>query len=445
MFRFLYLLFQFIILLIIASWAIRNSKLISFEFGDVIISTSSSVLIIGLLIIIIAALSFQRFIFFLKQSQQKFKFYQNKKVFQRGHESFVKGMTALVNKDFKKAIVEANNTKKFLKDESLALLLQSETLKIEKKFDQLNDVYEKMLKNQNMNTLGLRGLMEQNLRNQDYHHAFVYGEKLFNLNPRIDKLYNTLINIIGKTNNWQKLIYLNEESLKNRIINKNTYAENKSIAFYEIAKIKHKSLESESIELMEKAIRLKENFAPYINFYIELLLDSNKLEKAKKTLRKVWSVSPHPELKNQIKKLSIAMNISYAELIKYITNKNTNSYESIILLTESFIEDENWDKARSQITSLLEHKPSREVCLIMAKIEENDGGDPQKINAWVSRSNFGKLGKIWICQITGSQQKNWSSVSKEGYFNTLYWKYPKNISEIGSTGFEINPINYIQE
>ena len=53
-----------------------------------------------------------------------------------------------------------------------------------------------MIKNPDMNLLGLRGLMEQNLRAQDYHHAFVYGEKLFHLNPRIDKLYETLVNII---------------------------------------------------------------------------------------------------------------------------------------------------------------------------------------------------------------------------------------------------------
>ena len=41
------------------------------------------------------------------------------------------------------------------------------------------------------------GLMEQNLRAQDYHHAFIYGEQLFNLNPKIDRLYQTLVNIVG--------------------------------------------------------------------------------------------------------------------------------------------------------------------------------------------------------------------------------------------------------
>ena len=113
-------------------------------------------------------------------------------------------MVAIANKDFKKAIEETKKVNKYFKDESLSLLLKAQTLKIEKKFDDLNEVYEKMLKDNNTNSLGLRGLMELNLNAQDYHHAFIYGEKLFNINPKINKLYDTLMNVIGKTNNWQK-------------------------------------------------------------------------------------------------------------------------------------------------------------------------------------------------------------------------------------------------
>jgi len=68
--------------------------------------------------------------------------------------------------------------------------------------DDLYQVYETMLKNPNTYSLGLRGLMQQNLRSQDYHHAYIYAEKLFNDNPRIDKLYDTITNIISKTSNW---------------------------------------------------------------------------------------------------------------------------------------------------------------------------------------------------------------------------------------------------
>ena len=43
------------------------------------------------------------------------------------------------------------------------------------KYDQLNQVYEDMSKNLNTENLAYRGLMQQYLKAQDYHHAFIYG------------------------------------------------------------------------------------------------------------------------------------------------------------------------------------------------------------------------------------------------------------------------------
>ena len=441
--RYFFILFQFIILLIVASWAINKSQPVAFTFNDLIITTSTSILIIGLIIIILITLFFQRIIFFINQTTLKFKIRKERITYEKGYSSFLSGMVALANKDFTTAVTETKKVSKYFKDESLSLLLKSETLKIEKKYDKLNEVYEIMLKNTHTNLLGLRGLMEQNIRAQDFHHAFIYGEKLFNLNPKIDKLYHTLINIIGKTNNWQKLFQINDLALRFRIIDKNIYEENKSIALYEIAKIKRYDSKNEAIVLMEKALKLRTYFAPYVAYYIQLLIDNNKLLKAKNYLHKVWSKFSHPILKDEIKLLSKAMKISYYELVKSITVHSLNAFDSKILLTESLIENENWQEAKKQLSSLLEHKPKREVCLLMAKIEEGDSNDPQKINSWISRSNFGKLSKIWICRISNISQSEWSTVSKAGYFNSLDWKYPTNSINFSSSSLETKAIEYI--
>jgi len=302
-----------------------------------------------MLIIVFIALFLQKILFFFKQATLQYKIRRERAVYEKGYNSFLLGMVALANKDFTKAVLETKKVDKYFKDESLSLLLKSETLKLEKKFDELNNVYETMLKNPNTKLLGLRGLMEQNLRAQDFHHAFIYGEKLFNLNPRIDKLYDTLINIIGKTNNWQKLFQINDQALKLKIIDKNSYKENMSIALYEIAKIKRYNEENEAISLIEKALKYREYFSPYVVFYIQLLISSNKLSKAKNYLYKAWNKFSHPELKNEMKLLSQKLKISYYELAKFITDNSSNTFDSKILLTESLIEDQNWVKSKKRI------------------------------------------------------------------------------------------------
>ena len=81
----------------------------------------------------------------------------------------------------------------------------------------------------------------------------------------------------------------------------------------------------------------------------------------------------------------------------------------------------------------------------MSKIEEGETNDPQKVNAWISRSNFGELSKIWICNISNITQNEWTSVSKGGYFNTLEWKQPKRNSQLYSSEYQSNIIGFINK
>ena len=116
MIRYLFILFQFIFLLIIAGWAIKKSQSVSFTFNDIIITTSTSVLIIGLLIIILLTLFFQRVIFFVKQTALKYKIRKERITYEKGYNSFLLGMVALANKDFIKAVAETKKVTKYFKD-----------------------------------------------------------------------------------------------------------------------------------------------------------------------------------------------------------------------------------------------------------------------------------------------------------------------------------------
>ena len=118
------------------------------------------------------------------------------------------------------------------------------------------------------------------------------------------------------------------------------------------------------------------------------------------------------------------------ELASYITSSSLENNESKILLVESAIQEQKWEKARKDIRSLLDVEPSREVCLLMAKIEDGDSQDIQKVNSWTLRSERGESKDIWICSISNNSQNYWSAVSEGGYFNTLQWKKPKSLNII---------------
>ena len=430
MIKFFVTIIQVILVLFISSYIIQNSFIISFAIKDFIYSISSIYIFIFILILFVFIFFIQTFYFKTKFRFSKHKVdkkFQNK---EKGHEAFVDGMIAIANKDYKKAMIANKKITTYLdNNSSLSLLLKSEVFKVEKKYQDLSLVFEDMIKYKKTENLGYRGLMEQFLRSQDYHHAFIYGEKLFNNNPYIEKIYDTLVNIVVKTNNWQQLIIITEKAYSKKIIDKKLYKENKSIAFYEIAKIKQLSAINDASNYIQKSLKLRENFTPYATLYSQILIGEKKYLAAKKFLKKIWIYNSHPELKPSIIKLAEDSKEKILAVAQYIVGSNNNE-DSTKLLVEALILEKKWDEARDKLKTLLDVRPKKEVCLLMAKIEEGENNNFQKINSWKARSENGAENNIWICTMSNKQQNEWTSVSYGGYFNSLVWKQPNVLNQI---------------
>ena len=429
MLRFLIISLQLILLLSITIFLVSNSFNIFFDIGDLSYNFSSNLLVIAFVVLILTVVLINFIYFKTKFVFQKYSYVKKLTRTQKGYDFFVESMIALLNKDNKSATNSARKMKGILKeDTSLNLLLQSEILKIEKKFEELNDIYDLMIKNNKTKTLGYRGLMEQSLKQQDYHHAFIYGEKLFLLNPKIDKLYQTLLNVIAKTKNWNQLINITDRAYSNKIIKKEEANENKSIALYEIAKIKMKSDFKEAIKLIEKAISLKGNFSPYIKLYTQILFTNNNNFKALKVLKKYWNQTPNSLLRLSITEVLKENKINEIEFIQRLISKNQNNEESKKILIDFAIYFNNWSVARDNIKGLIGSNPSREICLFMSEIELGEFNDIQKSEGWKLRANNTGSDYYWVCKITNNPQKNWSALSDSGYFNSLEWIQPKMLS-----------------
>jgi len=429
MLKFLIISLQLILLLSITFFLVSNSFYISFDIGDLSYNFNSNLLLIAFVVLILIVVLINFIYFKTKFVFQKYSYVKKLTRTQKGYDFFVEAMIALLNKDNRSAINSARKMKGILReDTSLNLLLQSEILKIENKSDQLNDVYDLMIKNNKTKTLGYRGLMEQSLKQQDYHHAFIYGEKLFLLNPKIEKLYQTLLNIIAKTRNWNQLIIITERAYLNKIIKKEEAHENKSIALYEIAKIKMKSDFKEAIKLIEKAISLKGNFVPYIKLYIQILFATNHNSKALIVLKKYWNQNPSNLMRSSITEVLKENKINEIELIKHLISNNQNNEESKKLLIDFAIYFNNWSLARDNIKGLIGANPSREICFFMSEIELGEFNDIQKSEGWKLRANNSGSDYYWVCKFTNKPQKNWSTLSDSGHFNSLEWTEPKMLS-----------------
>ncbi len=426
MLKLIFFLFQLFVLIFLVTYLSSNAFDVIFDIKQLQYTFSSNLLLFSLIIFLLLVFFIQLFYFKSRYNIKKYFLSKKSKNLEKGYNFFSQAMIALANKDNKSAIKSRNNMKKYLSDESeLFLLLNSEILKIERKYEQLEIVHEKMINNTNTKTLGYKGLMEQNIKKQDYHHAFVYGEKLFELNPNIEKLYSTLVNIIGRTKNWNQLLYLTKTAYDKRIIDFDIFNMNTSIAYYEISKIKMYSDTKEALRLIKKAIKINKLFPPFIKLELDILLYSNQISQLKKLVRNYWSENQNSSLRNILSLFLKESKLGDMENIKYIIKNSTKEIESKKLLVDFAIYNSEWLTARENMSGLINNKPDREICEFMAMLELGEFNDKQKSDAWYLRAQNATLNEIWICKISNVTQTNWTSVSESGYFNSLEWKHPK--------------------
>ncbi len=430
MYRISIFVLQFLLLIIGLTFIFTNPFVVSLDIGNLKYSFSSNIFaVVFISFIFLLYLIF--YLFFRSRLSLGKYFLKNKyNKIEKGYLHFVDAMIAVANKDNKTALKSHKKMVSYLKDDpSLSLLLKSEVLKIEKKFPELNNVYEDMIKSKKTETLGYRGLMEQNLRNQDYHHAFLYGEKLFSINPNIEKLYDTLIFIAAKTKNWNQIILLSDKAFSNKIISKNDLNENKSIGFYEIAKIKFDSDIKDALKNILKAIELKKNFAPYIKLHLKTTVALNDKRNLKKLIKKYWSLNPNSLLRSIITKILNDNDLNDIKFINEIIKNNAREEESKKLLIYFAIKNLKWDIARENVIGMIGSNPSKDICYFMSDIELGENNDKQKSDAWIMRAENAKLENGWICRITNQSQEEWSSLSDSGNYNSLVWSSPMMIRQ----------------
>jgi len=430
MYRLSIFVLQLLLLIIALTLIFTNPFIISLDIKNLKYSFSSNLLAI-IFIIFIFLLYLVFYLFFRSRLALGQFLLKNKyKKIEKGYLYFVDAMIAVANKDNKTALKSHKKMTTFLKDDpSLSLLLKSEVLKIEKKFPELNNVYEDMINSKKTETLGYRGLMEQNLMNHDYHHAFLYGEKLFSLNPNIEKLYDTLIFIAAKTKNWNQLIVLSDKAFSHKLISKNDLNNNKSIGFYEIARIKYDSDIKEALKCILKAIELKKNFPPYINLHLEIIANLKDKKYLGKLIKKYWILNPDSSLRSTITKIINKYNLSDIKFVNDLIKNNANLEESKKLLIYFAIKNLSWDIARENIIGIIGANPSREVCYFMSDIELGENNDKQKSDAWVMRAENTSPDNAWVCRITNKSQEEWSSLSASGNYNSLVWSSPVMLSQ----------------
>src|SRR5690606_27180762 len=94
-----------------------------------------------------------------------------------------------------------------------------------------------------------------------------------------------------------------------------------------------------------------------------------------------------------------------------------------IVLARAAIDAYDWSTARNALAPFVGNSPTRQMCLLMAEIEEGQSGDQGKAREWLSRAVNAPADPAWATD--GITSDDWAPASRvTRRLHAFEWKVP---------------------
>ncbi|HEX4303495.1 MAG TPA: heme biosynthesis HemY N-terminal domain-containing protein [Rhizomicrobium sp.] len=348
----------------------------------------------------------------------------NARRMRRGNDSLSHGLLAVAAGDLHEARRHADRARGILGTHPLALLLQSQASQLDNDGIAQRHAYRAMLRHDTTEFLGLRGLFDLAVREDQPEQALQFAERAYELRPRVAWSANALFELRAARHDWTGARAVLEDSTKHKIFDAKTAGRHRAVLLAaEALDADRRGDPDAALPLAEGALALEPGLAPAAVLAARRLAASGKAWRAQGVVEACWALSPHPDLAavyaaikpDEVYEQRAARLVGLAHL-------NREHFESRVLEAEEAVLAKNWNEARRLLAPLTQDAPSARVCALMAEIEEGENGDASAAHAWLARAARAARDAEWRCAHCGAVQSEWSAVCPAcASFDTLSW------------------------
>jgi HemY protein len=116
--------------------------------------------------------------------------------------------------------------------------------------------------------------------------------------------------------------------------------------------------------------------------------------------------------------------------LQRLAAQNPEALESHLAIAEAALNARLWGEARRHLglstAAAPPSGPSRRLCLMMARLEEGEPGDPKAARQWLERAAAAPPDPCYVCGRCDAASATWQPVCREcGAFDSLTWRIPE--------------------
>jgi HemY protein len=280
-----------------------------------------------------------------------------------------------------------------------------------------------MLENGETRIVGLRGLHIEAQRKGDGQAARFYAEEAHKLSPGSEWASDAALAYRCAERDWLGAMALVEQAASRRIISKDSAKLQRAALLTADALDRAGGDPDGAFRAVQEAVRLDPSLPPAVSLLGRKLSDKGDYGKASKMLEAAWSALPHPDVAEAY--LDVRIGDSAQDRLKRartLQRLQPAHPESRLAMARAALDAREYGVARENLETLLAEAPTVRACVLMAELEEQDGGNLGLVREWLARASRAERDKAWVAE--GKVSETWLPVSPSGKVGGFVWTTP---------------------
>lgn len=395
-----------------ASWVLDNNGAVELVWLGYEIRTSVAFLflVVGiLLVLLVLTLDIIRFIRGIP-SRLSLAFSSNRQ--EKALVAVTAGFTALAINDVKNVRRSAEKLQRLLgRTQPLALLLAAESARLEGNHTKAKEHYLELAKHKQTETLGIKGLMAQALKEENTEEALKLARGAYDKQPKLEGVAPTLVTLYKRAGRFDEALQVVEKSTRG-FLPRATVFKPEDHARLLLTQAQGLMSEQHNVQaetLLKKAHALVPEDVPVTTAYAETLVALGKLKKAETLIVAQWKLKPYPEhvevLKGLYSSLPPTKLLKTAERLLKLMPEDAVAHT---LMAEAALAADDLTRARNHAKLAMAQRETTDLCLLMARVEEKSGEEhADEATSWRRKATQAFLPAQWLCSACARPHARW--------------------------------------
>ncbi len=340
----------------------------------------------------------------------------------KGFDAVTRGMIAVGSGDAKLARRSAEEARRRLGAEPLALLLQAQAAQMAGDKSAADGAFRAMLERNDTRLLGLRGLFVEARRRGDSAAAVEHAEEAARLLPSAAWAGEAVLERHCAEGRWTEALAALDRASSG--LDRAVVRRRRAVLLTADALAAEPTAPETALAEAKEALKLAPDLAPAAVLAGRLLIARGDLRKASKLLEAAWREAPHPEIADLYVHLrhgdAARDRLARAERLLLLRPDHADARYAVALAA---LDARDFTRVHSAVQPLLAGRPTVRICLLMARVEEIEHGDTGLVREWLARASRAPRDEAWVAD--GVASETWMPVSPAtGKIDAFRWMRP---------------------